>query len=34
MLRSKMKTLVYRVLEKIANRIHPKNASGNNQSRM
>ena len=34
MLKSKIKSLVWRVLERVANRIHPTNSSGNNQSRM
>jgi hypothetical protein len=34
MLKRKIKSLLYRLLEKVANRIHPTNKSGNNQSKM
>jgi len=34
MLKRKIKSLLYRLLEKAANRIHPTNTSGNNQSKM
>jgi len=34
MLRKKIRALAYKVLEKLANKIHPTNESGNNQSRM
>jgi hypothetical protein len=33
-LKKKIKSLIYRLLEKAANRIHPTNSSGNNQSKM
>ena len=34
MLKKKLKSVIYRLLERVANRIHPTNSSGNNQSKM
>ena len=33
-LKKKVKLRIFGILEKVANKIHPKNSSGNNQSRM